>query len=86
MPYILKSERPALDEAMKFLMVALTGASEGQVNYCLTRLLLSWAREKPSYARYNAVMGILSCVAHEFYRREIAPYERRKAKSNSDVF
>lgn len=32
------------------------------------------------------ILGVLSCVQQEFYRRVVAPYEDQKCRENGDVF
>jgi broad-specificity NMP kinase len=39
-----------------------------------------------NYTNVNSVMGVLSCVSAELYRRLAAPYEDRKIKENGDVY
>jgi hypothetical protein len=42
-------------------------------------------RKGRNYANFNEIMGVLSCVAQEFYRRWAVPYEDQKIRENGDV-
>jgi hypothetical protein len=37
------------------------------------------------YADHNEVMGVLNCIALEFYRRKTAPYEDVKIAEEGDL-
>jgi hypothetical protein len=46
------------------------------------------SRDTPSvgslnYEKINQIMGVLACVAQEFYRRVAEPYEEQKRKNNN---
>ncbi len=59
----------------------------GEMNYLITRQLMSWLKgRKESYTNYNEVMGLLTCVQKEFYRRVVVPYEKKKCSENGDVY
>jgi hypothetical protein len=79
MPYITAEQRQKLDEG------ALP-ADAGELNYTLTKLIHRYLDAKGQrYATYNEIMGVLSCVAQEFYRRWATPYEDQKIRENGDV-
>lgn len=88
MPYIDRKSRQALDKEIESLLAKLKSRPpdkrDGHLNYCLCRLLQSLY--PPSYFNYNRMMGVLSCVREELYRRLVAPYEDKKIKENGDVF
>ena len=88
MPYIRPKDRPQLDELIEPLAkLGLTsGYQSGDMNYTLTRLIFKWWLDCPSYSRGAEIMGLLSCVAAEFYRRVLAPYENAKLAENGDVY
>ncbi|RLD09150.1 MAG: hypothetical protein DRI44_09145 [Chlamydiae bacterium] len=94
MPYIDEDLRKRLDNYIRDLVVKihtdinLKQKLEGVANYCISRFLyeLILYDQPLSYANINKVMGILSCVEHEFYRRVAAEYEDKKALINGDVF
>lgn len=60
-------------------------AIDGIMNYVITRLTLN-VYGVGGYAIFNRAMGVLDCVAREFYRRKVAPYEDKKIKENGDVY
>jgi len=98
MPYIDQRSREIVDEALEPILTYFSQAGDivtydGEMNYAITRLLLSFYGGKGvlnngnrGYQAYNRAMGVLECVKQEFYRRKIAPYEEKKMKQNGDVF
>lgn len=91
MPYINSNLRPMFDEVINFLDYLLNedpmfkDKKFGILNYLITTLLMKSV--KPScYEDYMKIMGTLSCIEHEIYRRVISKYEDKKKKENSDVF
>jgi len=89
MPYIKYEKREALEdftyECFETLEDVDIGA--GELNYMITQLLHSWLRKNGNnYSNYNLVMGVLSCVAQELYRRVVVPYEDSKMEENGDVY
>jgi uncharacterized protein DUF6899 len=79
MPYIKKEQRQKLAGGAR-------PSDPGELNYTITRLLLTYLKDKgKSYASINEIMGVLSCVGQEFYRRWAAPYEDQKILENGDV-
>lgn len=82
MPYIEQHRRPRIDACVQALAQSIE--SDGELNYAITRLLLA---QKPcSYAKFNALVGVLECCKLEFYRRAVAPYENIKRDQNGDAF
>jgi len=79
MPYIEKSRR----QWFAHLPATLT---PGDLNYCITRLVLLFLGRSPRYASYNAAIGALECAKLELYRRAVAPYEDAKLAENGDVY
>ncbi|MDJ0273105.1 MAG: hypothetical protein QW318_08395 [Candidatus Caldarchaeum sp.] len=88
MPYITQEERKELDAEIDALLEKLRKAPaervDGRLNYVISRLLNGVYT--PSYYNYNRALGVLSAVAHEFYRRKVAPYEDTKIKENGDIY
>jgi len=83
-PYILQKDRPKIDKLVDPL--ALQIETEGELNYAITRLIHRVINRKGlCYATINMVMGVLSCVSRELYRRVAAPYEDEKIVENGDV-
>ena len=59
----------------------------GELNYKVTMLCKQYLRWKEeSYQTYNDILGVLTAVTQELYRRKIAPYEDKKIKENGDVY
>jgi len=91
-PYIDKKRRAEYEKLVVAFRVAntTTSMSEGDLNYVLTTLVLTWLRAVPegaiNYARLNTLLGVLESVKLEMYRRVIVPYENRKAMLNGDVY
>ena len=101
MPYILSCQRTLLDPSITKLAkdiryLAKKLANEecdqtlkivpGLANYSITALMLTLiGDQEPSYATYNAVIGILESAKQEFYRTHVAPYEQQKCYENGPV-
>jgi hypothetical protein len=87
MPYITKDDRPrydkTLDELIKTLKERPVENVDGDINYCVTRILKEVYPLR--YFHLNRAMGVLSCIQQEFYRRVAAPYEDTKIQQNGDV-
>ncbi len=83
MPYIKQERRVVLNPIIEQLWQTL--ANDGELNYAITKLI-DQRYGSGTYVQLNAGMGVLSCVAQEFYRRRIAPYEQVKCMENGDVF
>ncbi len=56
---------------------------DGSLNYLFTKTLKDLY--KPRYFNYERIMGLLTCIQHEFYRRWTAPYEDSKKQEHGDV-
>ena len=100
MPYIKKFQRDHLDDAIADLAADVRSAASkhdmppsrdqlvGVVNYVVTRVVMQSfhvERGQMEYADVNAIVGVLSAVQFEFYRRMAAEYEDQKAHDNGDV-
>ncbi|KKN09326.1 hypothetical protein LCGC14_1047750 [marine sediment metagenome] len=84
MPYIKQEERTELDPIIDSLSEKFTHV--GQLNYIITRICHNWILKfGKRYAHLNAVVGVLSCVTHEFNRIVIAPYEDEKIGENGPI-
>ena len=81
MPYIKKEDREKWND-VSFAIPS----SAGELNYLITKLCISFAGDKPNYAKYNEIIGALECCKLEMYRRAIAKYEDEKIKINGDVY
>lgn len=85
MPYIKESRRPQLDAVINQLVVSV--AEPGDLNYVITRVLLRalGPTEGRRYRDYCTVLGTLSAVDKEMYRRAIAAYEDECIERNGDI-
>ena len=85
MPYIKPQRRLELDPLVQPLLNSAWELQPGDLNYVITRIVHAvWAVDK-AYYMGNALMGVCSCVAAEFYRTMLAPYEDTKRAENGDV-
>lgn len=95
MPYISQDKRDNLDPIIEQLRGALakieldsdSNNTEGNINYIFTKLLIDIYGDhtNTSYKNINDVMGLLSSVSHEYYRKVAAPYENQKEFENGAV-
>ena len=84
MPYIKEEDRKYIAPALNELLEYLTD-NDGMINYVITNIINS-VYGSGGYAKYNRAMGVLDCVAREFYRRQVVPYEEEKIRENGDVY
>lgn len=84
MPYIQRERRDAI---RPHIQTALEGiGNPGDLNYAISLLCMGYLRKwRPSYARFNSVMGVLQCAALEMYRAQVAPYEDRARAKNGAI-
>jgi len=84
MPYIKREDRAKFTQLL--LDLGMLIKSEGELNYCITELLLIYMSPRDiSYTLLNKLMGVLECAKLEFYRRFVAPYEDEKIRENGDL-
>lgn len=79
MPYIT-------EKAKKQLAAGREPRNVGELNYCITRLILEYCHQNINYSDINDVIGVLECAKIEFYRRVVIPYEDKKIVENGDVY
>ena len=78
MPYIKDSQKVKLHNGQ-------IPKDAGELNYWLTVQIKAYIEKKgESYQTYNDVLGVLSAMPQELYRRKIAPYEDIKIKKVLD--
>ena len=82
MPYIPQEDRHAINEVVDRLKLA----NVGELNYAITRIVINFLGFAPSYAIYNAAVGVLECAKMELYRRRITEYEDMKRRHSGDVY
>ena len=92
MPYIKQTYRAALDPTIKNIIDevlrledAQPGIMAGNLNYIFSCILDRLYRPL-NYAKINEVMGLLTCIQHEYYHRVARPYEEFKMNTEGDVF
>lgn len=90
MPYIKPFYRKAVDKQVCELTKLIKkhfseNDIDGVVNYMFCKILLKVLGDKPSYLRYERILGALECIKQELYRRVITPYEEEKKKENGDI-
>ena len=79
---------PYIDQKTRILIAGggkITQA--GELNYKITKVILDYIlRKGESYQTYNDILGVLTAIPLELYRRKIAAYEDKKIKDNGDVY
>lgn len=84
MPYIKQEQRWFLEPILEpLLKLKISG---GDLNYVITRLMISATGKNPSYEERRAVIADVHEAANEYRRRRMAPYEDRKIIENGDVY
>ena len=90
MPYIEKGLRKFFDVKIQDVIDELHLLPRyeriGVVNYVITKIVLGHLGNAPTYASYNAAIGVLECAKMELYRKRVAFYEDVKARLNGDVY
>ncbi len=81
MPYVSQESRARLNILRPPVML-----TPGELNYCITQLVLAFLQAEPTYAEMNAAIGALECAKLELYRRMVAPYEDKKCVENGEVY
>jgi len=87
MPYITEENRDEFAKGMQELENdTLEMEKPGELNYVLSNIILDYVLRKGlCYDTVNEVMGVISCIQQEFYRRVVAPYENKKIAENGDL-
>lgn len=77
MPYIPKSERNKVYEGLY--------KNAGCLNYKIHQVINDYFEQNNrNYQTINDVIGVLSCVQMELYRRMVGDYEKIKILQNGD--
>jgi hypothetical protein len=81
MPYILKERRLELTNNAE-------PVTPGELNYVITKIIILYLARSGgvNYTNINAVIGVLTCIIQELYRRVAVPYESKKIQENGDVY
>lgn len=88
MPYIPKSDRKQYQHIISELAKLVPEermSRPGHMNYLISLLINKVYGSDIRYADHNEVIGMLTCVKDEFYRRNTAPYEDLKIYSEGDL-
>lgn len=88
MPYINRSDRAkyqTLIHELANLIPKDPKERPGNMNYVISLLLHRVYGANLRYADHNEVLGVLSGVSQEFYRRFTAPYEDKKIEEQGDL-
>lgn len=88
MPYIPLEDRPHYQDALKEIASKIPDdhtKRSGHMNYVISRLISLVYGKELKYWQYNEIMGFLSGIDKEFYRRYAAPYEDKKIDSCGDL-
>ena len=88
MPYISRSSRAQYQEVISALAEKVPtdrGARPGHINYIVSLLIERVYGKTLRYADHNEVVGVLNCIAQEFYRRKTVPYEDQKIVEEGDL-
>lgn len=86
MPYIKQSDRERIKPHIDKFWEHCPIREPGEMNYVITILLERYRNGKYKYSLFNEIIGILTCVLQEYYRRMVAIYENQKCEENSDVY
>ena len=79
MPYITDHDKEQINRGRN-------PENAGQLNYLLTMICSQYLKDNDErYQTYNDIIGVLTCIQHETYRRKIGPYEEIKIKENGDL-
>lgn len=88
MPYIAKEGREELNPFLKPLTAKLLELSlkdqTGAIAYVMYYLLVVLTK-RGGWACKSTIFGSLQMTLHEFFRREVGPYENGKLSENGDV-
>lgn len=88
MPYIKREQRGRYQSVVTELAGLISAdrmERPGHINYVVSLLLEKVYGKQLRYADHNEVIGVLSCIQQEFYRRKTAPYEDEKIESEGDL-
>jgi len=88
MPYIPLAERQKYKEAIEELASLVPQdpmLRPGHMNYIVSLMIEKIYGAKKRYSDHNEIIGVLHCIALEFYRRKTAPYEDGKIVSEGDL-
>lgn len=87
MPYIKPERRKLFDTQINAIndTIKKNDATEGDLNYILSRIIGSVFLNEPRYHTICRISGVFDNVSREFYRRIAIAYEDRAIEENGDV-
>ena len=88
MPYIGRKDRAQYQDLISSLAKTIPAdrmQRPGHINYIVSLLVEKVYGKEMRYADHNEVVGVLNCIALEFYRRKTSPYEDLKIKEEGDL-
>jgi hypothetical protein len=96
MPYIKHEDREKFEEITKniinyhddrdiFTILGEQIHTAGELNYVISKICLEFLKYNKNYQRMNDIMGALTGVQLELYRRVTAPYEDLKIAESGDI-
>ena len=88
MPYIKRADRGKYQKVINELAALIPSDPKerpGNMNYVVSLLLNKVYGSQMRYADHNEVLGVLSGISQEFYRRSTAPYEDQKIIEQGDL-
>lgn len=85
MPYIDPALRQRFEPELTHLIEKLKGEPIGCLNYVISKIIWELFKMAKSYTKANELVGCLSCIKQEFYRRQVTPYEDTKMQENTDI-
>jgi len=74
-----------LNASIKDLLREPKVLQAGELNFLISSLVWAVFESNPCYQKANELLGVLSAVILEFYRRRVAGYEDQKIKENGDL-
>ncbi len=88
MPYIGRKDRKQYQDVLNSLAELIPKdrtIRPGHMNYVVSLLIEKVYGSTMRYADHNEVVGVLNCIAAEFYRRKTSPYEDQKIAEEGDL-
>ena len=90
MPYIKAKDREKYNSLIEDIIDELTDHGfkpfeVGDLNYIISKICWELFDKNRRYKTGNDILGVLSGVEKEFYRRKLGIYEDEKVKSEGDI-
>ncbi len=88
MPYISRGERKQYAKLLEDLAAMIPQdrlKRPGHMNYVVSLLINKVYGTTLRYADHNEILGVLTSIQSEFYRRNTAPYEDQKIIEEGDL-